>query len=178
MEEDLREESFVHLKGPDKQPSKSRLGPSPGKTHRRDRRLGFRKVFLGLGDPPRRVRGAISSPSRPLPGSTSRGSPPSLRQTRLSAPLSPSRRSTARNPRSTVATLTEIYDFLRVLFARIGFPVAPSAAGIFVAILRRLAERLRRRVASRPRFQTGKRREDARSRVPLRLEGERAGHPL
>jgi excinuclease ABC subunit A len=35
-------------------------------------------------------------------------------------------RATATNPRSTVATTTEIYDFLRVLFARVGTPHCPS----------------------------------------------------
>ena len=35
-------------------------------------------------------------------------------------------RATASNPRSTVATTTEIYDFLRVLFARVGLPHCPK----------------------------------------------------
>lgn len=35
-------------------------------------------------------------------------------------------RTAARNPRSTVATVTEIYDYLRVLFARIGKPYCPN----------------------------------------------------
>ncbi len=35
-------------------------------------------------------------------------------------------RATAANPRSTVATTTEIYDFLRVLFARVGIPHCPK----------------------------------------------------
>src|SRR5205807_7633891 len=34
-------------------------------------------------------------------------------------------KSTSRNPRSTVGTITEIYDYLRVLFARIGQPHCP-----------------------------------------------------
>src|SRR5690606_7998326 len=34
-------------------------------------------------------------------------------------------KSTSRNPRSTVATVTEIYDYLRLLFARIGVPHCP-----------------------------------------------------
>ena len=32
------------------------------------------------------------------------------------------------NPRSTVGTLTDIYDFLRLLFARVGQPTAFNAA--------------------------------------------------
>jgi hypothetical protein len=38
------------------------------------------------------------------------------------------RRPRARNPRSTVGTVTEIYDYLRLLFARVGIPHCPSAA--------------------------------------------------
>src|SRR5210317_635751 len=40
----------------------------------------------------------------------------------LSPAISIEQKSTARNPRSTVGTLTEIYDYLRLLFARIGVP--------------------------------------------------------
>src|SRR4030043_1403687 len=40
----------------------------------------------------------------------------------LSPAIAIQQRSAARNPRSTVGTVTEIYDYLRVLFARIGIP--------------------------------------------------------
>ena len=40
----------------------------------------------------------------------------------LSPAIAIQQRSAARNPRSTVGTVTEIYDYLRVLFARIGTP--------------------------------------------------------
>jgi excinuclease ABC subunit A len=40
----------------------------------------------------------------------------------LSPAISIDQKSTSRNPRSTVATVTEIYDYLRLLFARIGIP--------------------------------------------------------
>jgi len=43
----------------------------------------------------------------------------------LSPAISIDQRSTSRNPRSTVATVTEIYDYLRLLFARIGVPHCP-----------------------------------------------------
>ena len=42
--------------------------------------------------------------------------------TGLSPAISIDQKSTSRNPRSTVATVTEIYDYLRLLFARIGVP--------------------------------------------------------
>ena len=40
----------------------------------------------------------------------------------LSPAISIDQKSTSRNPRSTVATVTEIYDYLRLLFARVGVP--------------------------------------------------------
>ena len=43
----------------------------------------------------------------------------------LSPAVSIDQKSTSRNPRSTVGTITEIYDYLRLLFARIGHPHCP-----------------------------------------------------
>ncbi|MEK3893512.1 excinuclease ABC subunit UvrA [Bacillus sp. FSL W7-1354] len=43
----------------------------------------------------------------------------------LSPAISIDQKTTSRNPRSTVGTVTEIYDYLRLLFARIGKPVCP-----------------------------------------------------
>jgi len=45
--------------------------------------------------------------------------------TGLSPAISIDQKSTSRNPRSTVATVTEIYDYLRLLYARIGIPHCP-----------------------------------------------------
>ena len=44
----------------------------------------------------------------------------------LSPAISIDQKSTSRNPRSTVATVTEIYDYLRLLYARIGMPHCPE----------------------------------------------------
>ncbi len=44
----------------------------------------------------------------------------------LSPAISIEQRTTSRNPRSTVGTVTEIYDYLRLLFARIGVPYSPA----------------------------------------------------
>ena len=44
----------------------------------------------------------------------------------LSPAISIDQKSTSKNPRSTVGTITEIYDYLRVLFARIGHPHCPK----------------------------------------------------
>ena len=43
----------------------------------------------------------------------------------LSPSISIDQKTTSRNPRSTVGTVTEIYDYFRVLFARIGTPYSP-----------------------------------------------------
>ncbi len=44
----------------------------------------------------------------------------------LSPAISIEQKTTQKNPRSTVGTVTEIYDYLRVLFARVGVPYSPS----------------------------------------------------
>ncbi|BBW97589.1 excinuclease ABC subunit UvrA [Geobacillus icigianus] len=44
----------------------------------------------------------------------------------LSPAISIDQKTTSRNPRSTVGTVTEIYDYLRLLFARIGRPFCPT----------------------------------------------------
>jgi excinuclease ABC subunit A len=44
----------------------------------------------------------------------------------LSPAISIDQRTTSRNPRSTVGTVTEIYDYLRLLYARVGHPHCPS----------------------------------------------------
>ncbi|NIP17924.1 MAG: excinuclease ABC subunit UvrA, partial [Xanthomonadales bacterium] len=44
----------------------------------------------------------------------------------LSPAISIEQKSTSHNPRSTVGTITEIYDYLRLLFARVGTPCCPD----------------------------------------------------
>jgi len=55
----------------------------------------------------------------------------------LSPAISIDQKSTSRNPRSTVATVTEIYDYLRLLYARIGVPHCPICGE---AVYRRTSE--------------------------------------
>ncbi|MGH6663013.1 MAG: excinuclease ABC subunit UvrA, partial [Rhodospirillales bacterium] len=43
----------------------------------------------------------------------------------LSPAISIEQKTTSRNPRSTVGTVTEIYDYMRLLFARVGVPHSP-----------------------------------------------------
>ena len=50
----------------------------------------------------------------------------------LSPAISIEQKTTSRNPRSTVGTVTEIYDYLRLLYARIGVPYSP-ATGLPIA---------------------------------------------
>ncbi len=44
----------------------------------------------------------------------------------LSPAISIEQKTTSKNPRSTVGTITEIYDYLRLLFARVGIPYSPA----------------------------------------------------
>lgn len=46
--------------------------------------------------------------------------------TGLSPAIAIDQKTTSKNPRSTVGTITEIYDYLRLLFARIGIPYSPA----------------------------------------------------
>ncbi|MBR6000217.1 MAG: excinuclease ABC subunit UvrA, partial [Oxalobacter sp.] len=44
----------------------------------------------------------------------------------LSPAIAIDQKSTSHNPRSTIGTVTEIYDYLRLLFARVGTPYCPN----------------------------------------------------
>ena len=66
----------------------------------------------------------------------------------LSPAISIDQRSLMKNPRSTVATITEIYDYLRVLFARIGLPVCPKCD---IQITRQTASQISKQISSLPR---------------------------
>ena len=50
----------------------------------------------------------------------------------LSPAISIDQKSASRNPRSTVGTVTEVYDYLRLLFARIGIPHDPETGEALV----------------------------------------------
>ncbi|MDH3899877.1 MAG: excinuclease ABC subunit UvrA, partial [Gammaproteobacteria bacterium] len=51
----------------------------------------------------------------------------------LSPAISIEQKSTSHNPRSTVGTITEIYDYLRLLFARTGTPHCPEHGTVLEA---------------------------------------------
>src|SRR4026207_1639119 len=63
----------------------------------------------------------------------------------LSPSISIEQKTTSRSPRSTVGTITEIYDYLRLLFASIGVPHCPKCGR---AIARQSAEQIVQRVMS------------------------------
>ena len=75
-----------------------------------------------------RASAATSSRCRPTPASSSgRWTSPTSTSSRGCRPaISIDQKSTSRNPRSTVGTITEIYDYLRLLYARIGTPHCPN----------------------------------------------------
>ena len=50
----------------------------------------------------------------------------------LSPAISIDQKTTSKNPRSTVGTVTEIYDYFRLLYARIGIPHCPVCRNNFV----------------------------------------------
>ena len=74
-----------------------------------------------------RDSGGMWSPCPPTPGcSWARWrSPTWTTSTGLSPAISIDQKTTSKNPRSTVGTVTEIYDYLRLLWARVGTPHCP-----------------------------------------------------
>ena len=61
----------------------------------------------------------------------------------LSPAISIDQKSTTRNPRSTVATVTEIYDYLRLLYARIGIAHGPDGKPITEMTLQQIVDGVR-----------------------------------
>jgi len=72
----------------------------------------------------RRYVESLSAYARQFLGGTSKPDVDSIDG--LSPSISIDQKSTNNNPRSTVGTVTEIYDYLRLLFARIGVPYCPN----------------------------------------------------
>src|SRR5688572_6600310 len=65
----------------------------------------------------------------------------------LSPAISIEQKSTSNNPRSTVGTVTEIYDYLRLLYARIGKPACPQCGK---AVARQTVQQIVDRMLERP----------------------------
>src|SRR5574342_568049 len=62
----------------------------------------------------------------------------------LSPAISIEQKTTSKNPRSTVGTVTEIYDYLRVLYARVGTPHCPQCGQVIAAqTVQQMVDRVR-----------------------------------
>ena len=72
----------------------------------------------------RRYIDSLSAYARQFLGGTDKPDVDSIEG--LSPAISIDQKTTSNNPRSTVATVTEIYDYLRLLFARVGVPYCPN----------------------------------------------------
>lgn len=83
--------------------------------------LAFDTIFA---EGQRRYMESLSSYARQFLGQMKKTDVTSIEG--LSPAISIDQKSTNRNPRSTVGTVTEIYDYLRLLYARIGIPHCPN----------------------------------------------------
>lgn len=83
--------------------------------------LAFDTIFA---EGQRRYMESLSSYARMFLGGSSKPNVESIEG--LSPAISIDQKSTNRNPRSTVGTITEIYDYMRLLFAKIGRPFCPN----------------------------------------------------
>ena len=103
--------------------------PAPAeRTHLHHRALGLREVepclrhdLRGGAAAVRRVALGLRAPVPADDGEARRR----LDRRALSPAISIDQKTTSRNPRSTVGTVTEIYDYLRLLYARVGRPHCP-----------------------------------------------------
>lgn len=82
--------------------------------------LAFDTIFA---DGQRRYMESLSSYARQFLGQMEKPDVDSIEG--LSPAISIDQKTTSKNPRSTVGTVTEIYDYLRLLYARIGVPHCP-----------------------------------------------------
>ena len=83
--------------------------------------LAFDTIFA---EGQRRYVESLSAYARQFIGNTDKPDVDSIEG--LSPSISIDQKTTNKNPRSTVGTITEIYDYLRLLFARIGTPYCPN----------------------------------------------------
>ena len=82
--------------------------------------LAFDTIFA---DGQRRYMESLSSYARMFLGQMEKPDVDSIEG--LSPAISIDQKTTSKNPRSTVGTVTEIYDYLRLLYARLGIPHCP-----------------------------------------------------
>ena len=111
------------------QPARRQPRPAPGRPDRLHRACpaAASPASPSTRSSPR-ASAVTSSRCRPTPGSSSaRWTSPTSTSSRACSPaVSIDQKSTSRNPRSTVGTITEVWDYLRLLYARIGTPHCPE----------------------------------------------------
>ncbi len=104
--------------------------------------LAFDTIFA---EGQRRYMESLSSYARQFLGMMEKPNVESIEG--LSPAISIDQKSTSHNPRSTVGTVTEIYDYLRLLYARIGVPHCPKCGR---EIRRQTVDEIADKVASMP----------------------------
>lgn len=117
----IRGASENNLKGINVDIPKNKLVVMTGLSGSGKSSLAFDTIYA---DGQRRYMESLSSYTRQFLGQMKRPEVYSIEG--LSPAISISQKSTNRNPRSTVGTVTEIYDYLRLLYARIGIPHCPK----------------------------------------------------
>jgi len=110
-----------NLKGIDIELPKNKLIVMTGVSGSGKSSLAFDTIYA---EGQRRYVDSLSAYARQFLGGTTKPLVDSIEG--LSPSISIDQKSTNNNPRSTVGTVTEIYDFLRLLYARIGVPYCPN----------------------------------------------------
>ncbi len=110
-----------NLKGIDIELPKNKLIVMTGVSGSGKSSLAFDTIYA---EGQRRYVDSLSAYARQFLGGTTKPLVDSIEG--LSPSISIDQKSTNNNPRSTVGTVTEIYDFLRLLYARIGIPYCPN----------------------------------------------------
>ena len=110
-----------NLKGIDLELPKNKLIVMSGVSGSGKSSLAFDTIYA---EGQRRYVESLSAYARQFLGSSNKADVDSIEG--LSPSISIDQKSTNKNPRSTVGTITEIYDYLRLLYARIGVPYCPK----------------------------------------------------
>ncbi|MCD7835485.1 MAG: excinuclease ABC subunit UvrA [Lachnospiraceae bacterium] len=131
-----------NLKGIDLEIPRDRLIVMTGVSGSGKSSLAFDTIYA---EGQRRYMESISSYARQFLGQMEKPDVESIEG--LSPAISIDQKSTNRNPRSTVGTVTEIYDYFRLLYARIGIPHCPKCGK---EIARQTVDQMADRIMSLP----------------------------
>ncbi len=122
---DIRGAREHNLKGIDVKIPRNKLVVMTGLSGSGKSSLAFDTIYA---EGQRRYMESLSSYARQFLGQMEKPNVESI--SGLSPAISIDQKSTNRNPRSTVGTVTEIYDYYRVLYARIGIPHCPKCGRV------------------------------------------------